>query len=139
MKFFAVIDTNIIVSALLRKNSVPDEILKAVFNGIITPLVNKKILAEYKEVLSRSKFDFLKIDIKSVMNNFKKYGIQIDDDKSKITEILPDVKDVPFYSVVIASRNERESFLVTGNIKHFPEKYFIVTPRQMLDKIEGIA
>lgn len=139
MKFFAVIDTNVIVSALLRKNSVPDEILKAVFNGIITPLVNKKILAEYKEVLSRSKFDFLKIDIKSVMNNFKKYGIQIDDDKSKITEILPDVKDVPFYSVVIASRNERESFLVTGNIKHFPEKYFIVTPRQMLDKIEGIA
>jgi len=30
-------------------------------------------------------------------------------------------------------RKEEETYLVTGNIKHFPDKPFIVTPRQMLD------
>ena len=30
-------------------------------------------------------------------------------------------------------RKEEEAYLVTGNIKHFPDKPFIVTPRQMLD------
>lgn len=139
MKFFAVIDTNVIVSAVLHWDSVPGKIIQLVFDNSIIPLINEKILAEYEEVLSRGKFGFPKANINSVMNIMRKNGIHIDDDESKITEILPDAKDVPFYSVVIASQNERESFLVTGNIKHFPEKYFIVTPRQMLDKIEGIA
>lgn len=139
MKFFAVIDTNVIVSAVLHWDSVPGKIIQLVFDNSIIPLINEKILAEYKEVLSRDKFGFPKANINSVMNIMHKNGIHIDDNESKITEILLDAKDVPFYSVVIASRNERESFLVTGNIKHFPKKYFIVTPRQMLDKIEGIA
>lgn len=30
-------------------------------------------------------------------------------------------------------RKEEEAYLVTGNIKHFPDEPFIVTPRQMLD------
>jgi hypothetical protein len=32
-------------------------------------------------------------------------------------------------------RKDEVSYLVTGNIKHFPEKPFIVTPREMLDII----
>jgi hypothetical protein len=37
-----------------------------------------------------------------------------------------------FYEVVMDMRKEEDSYLVTGNIKHFPEKPFIVTPRQMI-------
>ena len=48
---------------------------------------------------------------------------------------LPDPKDSVFYEVVMEERKEEDAYLVTGNIKHFPEKPFIVTPRQMLDII----
>ena len=37
------------------------------------------------------------------------------------------------YEVVMEKRKEEETYLVTGNIKHFPDEPFIVTPRQMLD------
>ncbi|MCI9529347.1 MAG: toxin PIN, partial [Angelakisella sp.] len=34
-----------------------------------------------------------------------------------------------------SQRDKSESYLVTGNIRHFPVKRYIVTPRQMLDII----
>jgi len=48
---------------------------------------------------------------------------------------LSDSKDSVFYEVVMEKRKEEYAYLVTGNIKHFTEKPFIVTPRQMLDII----
>ena len=48
---------------------------------------------------------------------------------------LPDPKDLVFYEVVMEERKEEEAYLVTGNIRHFPNKPFIVTPREMLDII----
>ena len=32
-------------------------------------------------------------------------------------------------------RKTDDAYLVTGNLKHFPEKPFVVTPRQMLEII----
>ena len=59
MKYFAVIDTNVIVSAMLKKASMPAPVLKEVLVGNIDMLVNEEILDEYLEVLSRKKFVFL--------------------------------------------------------------------------------
>ncbi len=39
--------------------------------------------------------------------------------------------------VVMEKRKSDDAYLVTGNIKHFPEKHFVVTPREMLDIILG--
>ncbi len=47
----------------------------------------------------------------------------------------PDPKDRVFYEVVMEGRKSEDAYLVTGNIRHFPEKPFVVTPRQMLDII----
>ena len=58
MKFYAVIDTNVIVSALLKWNSVPGVVLQAVFNGFVVPVYNDEILNEYRNVLNRPKFGF---------------------------------------------------------------------------------
>ena len=49
---------------------------------------------------------------------------------------LPDMKDIPFYEVVMEKRKD-ETYLVTGNLKHFPAEPFIVTARQMLDILDG--
>ena len=32
-------------------------------------------------------------------------------------------------------RRTEDTYLVTGNLKHFPSEHFVVTPRQMLDII----
>ena len=42
------------------------------------------------------------------------------------------MKDLPFYEVVLEKRDS-DTYLVTGNIKHFPKDPFIVTPRELLD------
>ena len=49
--------------------------------------------------------------------------------------LLPDPKDVIFYELVMEQRKQSDTWLVTGNIKHFPNKSYVVTPRQMLNII----
>lgn len=47
-------------------------------------------------------------------------------------EFLSDVKDLPFYEVVM-EKQENNAYLIIGNMKHFPIKPFIVTPKEFLD------
>ena len=132
-KYYAVIDTNVIVSGMLKANSVPGTILELVFNGMIVPIYNEEIIQEYKEVLSRPKFKINKAEVEIIIDALKANGQQIN---QKLTdEELPDPKDVVFYEVTLAALDENDTKLVTGNIKHFPDKRFVVTPRQMLDLI----
>ena len=58
MPFYAVIDTNVLVSALITKHldAAPLQIVNAVFKGKIIPLYHQNIIQEYREVLSRPKF-----------------------------------------------------------------------------------
>ena len=58
MKYYAVIDTNVLVSAMLRWDSVPGCVLEHAFVGDIIPLLNEQVLKEYMEVLRRPKFQF---------------------------------------------------------------------------------
>lgn len=136
MSFYAVIDTNVLVSAFLKSTSVPRIVVDYVFAGDIIPLYNEEILAEYKEVLNRPKFHFPKEAVEIVVNKIKEIGIHFD--SISVNENLPDPKDVVFYAVTMNARNENDVYLVTGNIKHFPEKPFVVTPRQILDIVEGL-
>jgi len=56
MRYYAVIDTNVLVSAMLKWDSVPGSVLALTFDGPIIPILNREIVAEYREVLSRPKF-----------------------------------------------------------------------------------
>lgn len=134
MSFYAVIDTNVLVSAFLKSTSVPHVVLEYVFAGSIVPLYNNEILAEYKEVLNRPKFHFPKEAVEIVVAKIKEIGIHFD--AIPVDENLPDPKDIVFYAVTMNARAENDAYLVTGSIKHFPEKPFVVTPRQMLDIVE---
>lgn len=133
MKIFAVIDTNVLVSALLSKNSdSPTSIILAkMFSESIIPLYNDEILNEYNEVLHREKFHFLDIDIKLVLSAIIEYGISSERVLSK--ENITDPKDVVFYEVAMS---KEDSFLVTGNTKHFPKTPMVVTPAEFLEIIE---
>ena len=54
-------------------------------------------------------------------------------DGGLIEDEIPDQKDVVFYAVLMEKRKEEDAYLVTGNLKHFPIRTYIVTPREMLD------
>ncbi|MCI9232147.1 MAG: PIN domain-containing protein [Lachnospiraceae bacterium] len=63
MKYYAVLDTNVIVSAMLKGSSVPGQVAAEALKGDIIPVLNDEIIAEYEDVLKRPKFRF---DIKAV-------------------------------------------------------------------------
>ncbi len=133
MKYYVVIDTNVLVSAMLKWNSVPGNVLELTFNGPIIPLLNEAIFKEYREVLSRPKFHLTASIINDVLESMESKGIYVD--AEPLEDELPDPKDRVFYEVVMEERKNEEAYLVTGNIKHFPTKPFIVTPREMIDII----
>lgn len=135
MKYYAVIDTNVIVSAFLKRNSIPDTLLNLALSGMIVPLLNAEIVTEYREVLSREKFGFGEDIVSDFIHQLNEAGIYIDAEELSID--LPDVKDKVFYEIVMEKRKSDEAYLVTGNIKHFPRERFIVTPRKMLEIIVG--
>jgi len=130
-QILAVIDTNVIVSALLNHDgeSNPSIVLTNVISGNITPLYNEDIISEYKDVLSRDKFPFRQEDIESTIDLFVKKGILIDS-TVPIKENYPDLDDVVFYEVAMSMEG---TYLVTGNIKHFPINSIVVTPAEMVE------
>ena len=135
MVYYAVIDTNVLISAMLKWNSVPGNVLEFTFSGTIVPVLNEHIVREYREVLSRPKFKFPKDIIDTIVSEIERLGIYIDAPELEVE--LPDPKDRVFYEVVMEERNTVDAYLVTGTLKHFPEEPFVVTPRQMIDIIVG--
>lgn len=133
MKYYVVIDTNVLVSAVLKSHSVPVSIVELAFDGPIIPILNEAIEKEYREVLSRPKFHLPEDLIEGIMSTFHKRAIYVDAEHLDVE--LPDPKDLVFYEVVMEERKEEEAYLVTGNIRHFPNRPLIVTPREMLDII----
>ena len=129
---YAVIDTNVVVSALIshNKNAATVQVIKQIFLNKLIPLYNDEILKEYVDVLHRSKFKLTKNEIDPLIDTILEYGI--DSNRVLYNDILPDEDDRIFYEVSLSKEN---SFLVTGNLKHFPKSPFVVTPAQMLEII----
>lgn len=129
---FVVIDTNVLVSGLISRN--PDSPTLGIVNyllankDIITPMYNEEIYKEYENVLHRTKFNFEPSTINDVLERIRDIGISSERKSSK--EFIPDPKDVVFYEVALS---KEDSFLVTGNIKHFPKVDIVVTPAEMME------
>lgn len=129
---YAVIDTNVLVSALLSSHDDAATVLVVgkLFSGEVIPIFSDEILKEYNEVLKRTKFHFSEEIVSQLLQTIEKYGERVV--ATPTGELLPDMKDLPFYEVVV-EKQEDAAYLVTGNIKHFPKKPFIVTAKEFLD------
>ena len=135
MSMYAVIDTNVIIAALLSKKSdtATVKIIKAIADGRIVPLVHETILAEYEDVLHREKFHLHENTVQTVLQAIRYYGKMT---QAKPTaEVFVDTDDLIFYEVAIAQK-EHNAYLVTGNQRHYPSSDFIVTPAQMMEILE---
>ena len=130
MIIYAVIDTNVIVSALFIKNrdAATFKVLEALQKRNIKLLYNEDILKEYKDVLSRPKFHLPISDITNIIDFIVEEGVVSLRKQSR--EYFPDPKDVVFYEVAMS---KEDAYLVTVNKKHFPNKPIVVTPADMVE------
>ena len=129
MIIYALIDTNVLVSALLAAHTDSPTVLirDYILEGSIIPLYNEEILMEYKAVLSRPKFGFPSLLVEDLISAIVQTGIS--SERVETEDSFIDLKDVVFYEVALSHEG---SYLVTGNIKHFPKSPIVVTPAEML-------
>ena len=134
MKIFAVIDTNILVSALLspKNDSATVQVMENVFQKKIIPVYSEEIFSGYQNVLHRKKFNFSAEIVDYLLDAIKSFGILVNPAETEI--ILPDMKDVPFYKIILENA---DYYLVTGNIKHFPKIDRVIKAREMINLLEN--
>jgi putative PIN family toxin of toxin-antitoxin system len=129
----AVIDTNVLVSSFISKNtnSPTVRIIKAIIEGIFTPVYSDDILSEYEKVLGRGRFKLDPAAISILIQRIKEIGEAVSPIVSE--EDFPDPDDKVFFCTALAG----DAQLVTGNIKHYPTAELVVTPAQFCE-IAGI-
>lgn len=131
-----VLDTNVLVSALLVQGSIPDQVLATAIAGRSRIVLDGRIMAEYRAVLSRPAFGFPAAQVEDVLA-FLERGEWVLADPMDLR--IPDSGDLPFLEVAIAGGVDA---LVTGNPKHFVVgsmrmDLLVLTPRQYIDLLAG--
>jgi len=127
-----VLDTNVLVSGLLKPFGPSGEIVRMLFSGELILHMDARILLEYQDVLNRPKFKFNKEYISILIDFIKQYGQFIS--SSPLKDRLPDPDDEPFLEVAIAGKVKS---LITGNTVHYPslvrEGINIFSPSEFLE------
>lgn len=88
MRYYAVIDTNVLVSAMLKIQSIPGQLANEALLGDLIPLLSDEIIAEYREVLARPKFKFDQNTVEILIDGIVDRGIFVD--AVPVEEIIPD-------------------------------------------------
>ena len=131
-----VIDTNVVISALLKPESNPALIMSLILRGDYRLCVTEKIYSEYEEVSARGKFKKLdQASVKEFLFRLKSRALWVVP-KVTIDDVAKDPADNAFLECALESKAE---FLITGNIHHFPVTKFhrtsILTPREFLSYV----
>ena len=97
MRVHAVIDTNVLVSSLITADfdSPTVYVIREIRDGGIIPIYSDYLLAEYHEVLSRSKFKIPEDVIKRIIDLFINRGVKFEPNEEFV--IMPDPDDVPIF------------------------------------------
>jgi predicted nucleic acid-binding protein len=131
----AVLDTNVIVSAGLKLNSVPYRLVMGwVFAGQVQAVTCAAVIREYREVLWRPKFTRHGFP-PDWIGGLIEMSLRVPDPAPWPIE-LPDATDAVFLSLAHASG----AWLVTGNGKHFPKSarrgVTVISPAEYLAELE---
>jgi uncharacterized protein len=130
----AVIDTNVIVSGLLKETGNPSKILNLAISNQFRIAYDNRILGEYEDVLSRKEFKISPVKANSVITYIELAGFFVEVENPISSDDFLDPKDMPFVEVFLDSHAQA---LVTGNIRHFLpliEKGFsVMTPTHFIE------
>lgn len=120
----AVIDTNVLVSALLSPKGNEALILLAIQHGMIQPCFSAAILAEYLAVLRRPRFAFSEEEVEAVRRLLEETGRKVEPDEASEAFLSPDPADTKFVQCAVSSA---AAFIITGNRRDFPDAPYGVT------------
>jgi uncharacterized protein len=130
----AVIDTNVLVSALLSPSGNAALIVLAVRQGMIRPCFSDAILAEYATVLARPRFAFPPDQIAALLAMLRDKGECFNAEAAPLPS--PDPADTKFLHCAHAAQAD---FIVTGNRRDFPDAPYgptrVVNPAELIDRI----
>ena len=127
-----VVDTNVLVLALLSRFGPPGVIVSLTAAGRLSLWYDARILAEYTEVLHRPAFPLDADVVAALTTQIEAGGVMVS--PVPLTKRLPDAADEPFLEVAVAARAE---YLVTGNSAHLPPEcragVQVAFPREFID------
>ena len=109
-----VLDTNIIVSALLSPHGKPAYVFNRFINGDFTLCADERIIAEYYAVLSRPKFKFNPQLIDRIISFIRTHALIVT--PMTLSAHFDDESDKKLYEEATTCN----ATLITGNLKHFP-------------------
>ena len=129
---YAVIDTNVLVSALITKNpeAATATVVRLLLDNGFVLLYDADIIAEYEDVLHRSKFPILPEVADALISYIVEHGVEAS--RVNFDESMPDEDDRVFYEVTLS---KEDSFLVTGNLKHYPTSPRVINPADFVNLI----
>ena len=125
-----VLDTNILVSSLWSRNGAPARVVSMILTGQLIPCYDYRILTEYRQVLSRPRFNFSDGEIDSLLEWIETSGRSIVADP--INDPFIDESDKKFYEVAKFCG----AILMTGNLKHFPNDPQVMNVSSFLERIK---
>ena len=129
-----VLDTNVLVSAILSPNGPPAAVLRTLLTEGVSLCFDERIVSEYRDVLTRTKFSFDRELVEELIGFLEAAGSPTLAPPLAVT--LPDPWDQMFIEVAVGSQAD---FLVTGNLKHFPEEaregVRVASPREFLEAL----
>ena len=132
-----VLDTNVVISGVLKPYSDSGAVLRLAAEGIIQVAYDLRILAEYRDVLTRPKFNFSQAIVDAFLAQIEEEGILVSPRLSKFH--LPDPDDEPFLEVALTIN---AMAIITGNKRHFPKKEYegvkILSPAEFLKDLRKI-
>jgi len=130
-----VLDTNIIVSALLQPLGPPAQVFSLAVGGSIQLCVSGEVYAEYEEVIRRPRFRLDQNVIAAALDIIRERGLWV-----KPMETVRVCTDPDDDILIECAQAGRSAYLVTGNLKHFPATWLdirIVTARRLLEIMAG--
>lgn len=135
-----ILDTNILIGALITKGTPPDKLYRAWLRGELELVTSTAQLAELTNVLARPRLqEFLDADEASVIvQNIATRALILDEPPR--VDLSPDPKDNPILAAAIAGRVD---LIVSGDKKHMlalreVEGIPVVTAREALERIRQI-
>lgn len=130
-----VLDTNVLISGILKPYSKAATVLRLVADGTIQLAYDLRLLSEYRDVLNRPKFGFAKENIEGFLGQTEEEGLLVSVKPLKVH--LPDPDDEPFLEVALSGGAE---VIVTGNKRHFPKKEYegvkILSPAEFIEAVK---
>jgi putative PIN family toxin of toxin-antitoxin system len=131
-----VLDTNVVVSGLLRRHGSPSaRILDAVADNLVQVLLDERILTEYADVLVRPRFGLDSVMVAAFLSQLQLGSEYVS--ATRLSVELPAPDDLMFLEVALTGAAD---YLITGNGRHFTSargthSIAVVNPREFVELV----